>query len=72
MFNESHLKCIFNYVPIEYFSKIESHIINFKFCRMSGARLVVHLVHALKTGEKGIASICNGGGGASSILIEKL
>lgn len=39
---------------------------------MSGARIVVHLVHALKTGEKGIASICNGGGGASSILIEKL
>ncbi|XP_032688143.1 acetyl-CoA acetyltransferase, mitochondrial [Odontomachus brunneus] len=39
---------------------------------MSGARIVVHLVHALKTGEKGVASICNGGGGASSILIEKL
>ncbi|XP_043511485.1 acetyl-CoA acetyltransferase, mitochondrial isoform X1 [Frieseomelitta varia] len=39
---------------------------------MSGARLVVHLAHALKAGEKGVASICNGGGGASSILIEKL
>ncbi|KAG5900531.1 hypothetical protein JTB14_022838 [Gonioctena quinquepunctata] len=39
---------------------------------MSGARIVVHLVHALKTGEKGVASICNGGGGASSIMIEKL
>lgn len=39
---------------------------------MSGARLVVHLAHALKVGEKGVASICNGGGGASSILIEKL
>ncbi|XP_054005933.1 acetyl-CoA acetyltransferase, mitochondrial isoform X2 [Hylaeus anthracinus] len=39
---------------------------------MSGARIVVHLVHTLKTGEKGVASICNGGGGASSILIEKL
>ncbi|KAL7293597.1 hypothetical protein TKK_0012684 [Trichogramma kaykai] len=39
---------------------------------MSGARIVVHLVHALKKGEKGVASICNGGGGASSILIEKL
>lgn len=39
---------------------------------MSGARLVVHLVHALKRGEKGVASICNGGGGASSIMIEKL
>lgn len=39
---------------------------------MSGARIIVHLVHALKSGEKGVASICNGGGGASSILIEKL
>lgn len=39
---------------------------------MSGARIVVHLVHALKAGERGVASICNGGGGASSILIEKL
>lgn len=39
---------------------------------MSGARIVVHLAHALKPGEKGVASICNGGGGASSIMIEKL
>ncbi|KAI4491221.1 hypothetical protein M0802_010317 [Mischocyttarus mexicanus] len=39
---------------------------------MSGARIIVHLVHALKSGEKGVASICNGGGGASSVLIEKL
>ncbi|XP_053596812.1 acetyl-CoA acetyltransferase, mitochondrial-like isoform X3 [Microplitis demolitor] len=38
---------------------------------MSGARIIVHLVHALKQGQKGVASICNGGGGASSILIEK-
>lgn len=39
---------------------------------MSGARLVVHLCHALKKGEKGVAAICNGGGGASSIMLEKL
>jgi len=39
---------------------------------MSGARLVVHLCHALKAGEYGVASICNGGGGASSILVQKL
>ncbi|XP_030379048.1 acetyl-CoA acetyltransferase, mitochondrial [Scaptodrosophila lebanonensis] len=39
---------------------------------MSGARLVTHLSHALKKGELGCASICNGGGGASSILLEKL
>lgn len=39
---------------------------------MSGARLITHLTHALKTGELGCASICNGGGGASSILLQKL
>lgn len=39
---------------------------------MTGARIIVHLVHALKKGEKGIACVCNGGGGASSMLIEKL
>lgn len=33
---------------------------------------MVHLAHALKVGEKGVASICNGGGGASSMIIEKL
>ncbi|KAJ6662358.1 hypothetical protein lerEdw1_012522 [Lerista edwardsae] len=39
---------------------------------MSGARIVVHMAHALKQGEYGLAGICNGGGGASSILIQKL
>lgn len=39
---------------------------------MSGARIVNHLVHTLKKGEIGCTSICNGGGGASSLLIEKL
>ncbi|XP_070494132.1 acetyl-CoA acetyltransferase B, mitochondrial [Chironomus tepperi] len=39
---------------------------------MSGARIVAHLAHNLKKGEFGCASICNGGGGASSIMIEKL
>lgn len=39
---------------------------------MSGNRIVVHLVHTLEPGQKGVAAICNGGGGASSILIEKL
>ncbi|CAK1578997.1 unnamed protein product [Parnassius mnemosyne] len=39
---------------------------------MSGARIVVHLCHALKKGEKGVAAVCNGGGGATSIMIEKL
>lgn len=39
---------------------------------MSGNRIVVHLAHALKPGEFGVAGICNGGGGASTILVQKL
>lgn len=39
---------------------------------MSGARITGHMVHSLKKGQKGLAAICNGGGGASAILIEKL
>lgn len=39
---------------------------------MSGARITGHMVHNLKPGQKGVAAICNGGGGASAIMIEKL
>lgn len=39
---------------------------------MSGARIVNALAHHLKKGERGIASICNGGGEASSVLVRKL
>uniref|UniRef100_H2ZZA7 acetyl-CoA C-acetyltransferase n=1 Tax=Latimeria chalumnae TaxID=7897 RepID=H2ZZA7_LATCH len=39
---------------------------------MSGARIVGHMVHSLKPGQYGLAGICNGGGGASSVLIQKL
>ncbi len=40
----------------------------------SGARIVVTLVHALKqtSGKLGCAGICNGGGGASALVIERL
>ncbi|MBN3324946.1 THIL protein, partial [Atractosteus spatula] len=38
---------------------------------MSGARIVGHMVHNLKSGQYGLAGICNGGGGASSILIQR-
>lgn len=40
----------------------------------SGSRICVTLLHALKdTGKKlGVAAICNGGGGASSIMLEIL
>lgn len=39
---------------------------------MSGARIVTHLAHTLKAGEYGCASICNGGGGATAVLVQKL
>jgi len=39
---------------------------------MSGARIVNHLVYALKRNEYGAAAICNGGGGASALMIQKL
>lgn len=41
---------------------------------MSGARIILSLINVLKTknGSVGMASICNGGGGASAILIERL
>ncbi|XP_060765511.1 acetyl-CoA acetyltransferase, mitochondrial isoform X2 [Neoarius graeffei] len=39
---------------------------------MSGTRIVGHMVHHLQPGQYGLAGICNGGGGASSILIQKL
>lgn len=40
----------------------------------SGARIIVTLIHALKltNGSLGCAGICNGGGGASSMVIERL
>ncbi|KAJ1311031.1 hypothetical protein OPQ81_009537 [Rhizoctonia solani] len=38
----------------------------------SGCRIVVSLVHSLKSGEYGAAGICNGGGAASAIVIQKL
>ncbi|TFK43609.1 peroxisomal 3-ketoacyl-CoA-thiolase [Crucibulum laeve] len=38
----------------------------------SGSRIVVSLVHALKSGQYGAAGICNGGGAASAIVIQKL
>lgn len=41
---------------------------------MSGARLILSLITVLraKNATLGMASICNGGGGASAILIERL
>ena len=40
----------------------------------SGSRIVVTLINVLKqnNGKIGAAGICNGGGGASAIVIEKI
>ncbi len=40
----------------------------------SGARIIVTLIHALKTKSKniGCAGICNGGGGASALVLEMI
>jgi acetyl-CoA C-acetyltransferase len=41
---------------------------------VSGARIVTTLIHALRRKEldTGIAAICNGGGGASAMILEKV
>ena len=41
---------------------------------MSGARILISLMNVLKrnNGSIGMASICNGGGGASAVLLERL
>ena len=41
---------------------------------MSGARIVGNLINSLAHGDKevGVASICNGGGGASAMVLERL
>lgn len=38
----------------------------------SGTRILVTLIHALKPGQKGVAAICNGGGAASALVVERL
>jgi len=40
----------------------------------SGARIIVTLLHVLnqKNAKIGVAGICNGGGGASALVIERL
>lgn len=38
----------------------------------SGARILTTLLHELKDGEYGVAAICNGGGAATSLLVQKV
>ncbi|OZJ03986.1 Acetyl-CoA acetyltransferase [Bifiguratus adelaidae] len=37
----------------------------------SGSRIVVTLTHLLKSGQFGLAAICNGGGAASALIIQR-
>lgn len=41
---------------------------------MSGARIILSLMNVLrsKNGTLGMASVCNGGGGASAMIIERM
>lgn len=38
----------------------------------SGARIVVTLLHQLEAGQKGAAAVCNGGGAASALVVERV
>ena len=77
----SKIKSFILFLNIDIIVEISIHIIidkisffikfNFKNSS-SGARITGHLVHNLKPGQKGLASICNGGGGASAIIVERI
>ena len=38
----------------------------------SGSRILITLLHQLKPGEYGVAAICNGGGGATAIVVQRI
>lgn len=38
----------------------------------SGSRILTTLLHQLKVGEYGCAAICNGGGGASAVIVQRI
>jgi len=38
----------------------------------SGSRIIVSLIHALQPGQYGAAGICNGGGAASALVVQRL
>ncbi|KAK1506835.1 PCI domain-containing protein [Colletotrichum tamarilloi] len=38
----------------------------------SGSRIIVTLLHQLKPGEYGVAAICNGGGAATAIVVQRV
>lgn len=38
----------------------------------SGSRILTTLLHQLKPGEYGVAAICNGGGAASAMVVQRI
>lgn len=38
----------------------------------SGSRILTTLLHQLKVGEYGVAAICNGGGGATAMVVQRI
>ncbi|KAH7407993.1 Thiolase, N-terminal domain-containing protein [Cadophora sp. MPI-SDFR-AT-0126] len=38
----------------------------------SGSRILVTLVHQLMPGEYGVAAVCNGGGGATAVVVQRV
>ncbi|MEG1972394.1 MAG: acetyl-CoA C-acyltransferase, partial [Oscillospiraceae bacterium] len=38
----------------------------------SGARILVTLLHELKAGQKGVATLCIGGGMGEAVIVEKM
>ena len=38
----------------------------------SGSRILTTLLHQLKVGEYGCAAICNGGGAATAIVVQRI
>lgn len=38
----------------------------------SGSRILTTLLHQLKVGEYGVAAICNGGGAATAMVVQRI
>jgi len=38
----------------------------------SGSRILTTLLHQLEPGEYGVAAICNGGGAATALVVQRL
>ena len=38
----------------------------------SGSRILTTLLHQLKVGEYGVAAICNGGGAATALVVQRI